>query len=109
MTTYRKSADLILNLAGHEATYAVEIEYQIDPGSPGAHDEPPCDPFAEILSIRRAEPNRGKVASCMIREGFLPAAMVEALERDIMDEHQPDRDVAAIDMQQFERMRAARS
>jgi hypothetical protein len=74
MPIYSKSEVLLLNLAGHEVEIPVEISYVVEP-----------DGAVEILAVRRVIEGETPT-SCMLREGFLPTALVDNLEQDIADE-----------------------
>tara|TARA_R110000868_G_scaffold74752_4_gene216279 strand:- start:237 stop:488 length:252 start_codon:yes stop_codon:yes gene_type:complete len=76
MSAIRTKRDaLMLEIGGRQAEVPVVIKWIIDPGSLGAHDEPPCAPFAEILTIRLGEIDIAPM---------LPKSIVYGLAEDLL-------------------------
>lgn len=69
-----KGETLLLEIGGRQAEVPVVIKWVLDPGSKGAHDEPPCAPFAEILTIRLGEIDVAPM---------LPKSVVDGLAQDL--------------------------
>lgn len=72
---------LLLEWAGYQYEMPLQIAYVVDPGSSGALDEPPCDAFVEILSVR--EVIDGTCVNDIM--DMLPSKMIEDMQRYIAD------------------------
>lgn len=80
--THHKPCDVVIDIAGHQAEFSVQIAYVVDPGNAASHDEPACNAFVEILAIRLLK--HGDTGADVMP--MLPKALVDKLGQEIRDE-----------------------